>query len=219
MKQLAIVTLAAVLALSACSGGDDDDAGADTDATTTTVDAAALTTELEGQLLTLEDLATEDSLDAAWLEGNVQEGVDIDLPACVVEETPAGALAGAEAKFVRDTAFKLPSLEEDLAVFADAAGASAAYEAAVARYDGCTPEFTFEGATSTGTIAPLALTLGGDEAKAWRITVTIAETPISITSIHVLQGDHELSLVHVDAAVPAEADLEDYAAKALAHLT
>ena len=72
----AAVALVLLGGLSACGGGDDDDAAEPTTTSTT----VAPTATLEAQLLTLEDLAPEDALEAAWLEGNVQEGVDIELP-------------------------------------------------------------------------------------------------------------------------------------------
>ena len=209
------LTVAGLL-LAAC-GGDDDDGG-DPTTTTAAIDDAAVAEELKGRLLALEDLQSEDALEARWAVGAVDEGVDIDLPACVVEDPPPDALGAAEATFVRQTQFKLPSLEEDLARYDDAVGAAAAFDAAVARLDGCTPEFVFEGASSTGTIERLDLALPGEQAAAWRTTVTIAQTPISITTIHVQEGDLELSLVHVDAAVPEAAVLQDYATKALAAL-
>jgi hypothetical protein len=213
-----LCSIAITGALLAACGGDDDDGGGAEDTTTTTVDAAAVTDGLRGQLLALEDIQLDDPLDAPWAVGDVSEGVDIELPACVVEDPRPDALGSVEAKFVRQTAFKLPSLEEDLAGYADAGGAAGAFDAAVARLDGCTPTFVFEGATSTGTIERLPLTLPGQQSGAWRTTVTIAETPISITSIHVQQGDRELSLVHVDAAVPEPEVLEGYAAAAVAAL-
>jgi hypothetical protein len=206
------------LLLAACSGGDDDDDGAAASSTTTTtIDDATVTQDLEAMLLTLEDLASDDPLDVQWLAGDVAEGVDIQLPACVVEEPLEGVAAAVEAKFVKDTPFKLPSLEQDLAVY-ERTGAIEAFAAAEARYDGCTPEFVFEGAPSVGTIERLPLTLPGQQSAAWRVTVTIAETAISITSIHIQQGDVEMSLVHVDAGVPDPADLEAIAAAATAKL-
>jgi hypothetical protein len=216
MRSLRIVALVAAVTLAAaCSGGDDDDGAA---ASSTTAEPAATTADLEARLLTLEDLAPESSLDAAWLQGDVAEGVDIQLPGCVVEEPLEGAVGAVEAKFVRDTVFKLPSIEEDLAEY-EGTGAADAFAAAGARYDGCTPEFVFEGAPSVGTVERLPLTLGGEQSAAWRISVTIAETAISITSIHVQQGDLELSLVHVDVGVPIPADLEAIAAKAIGKLS
>jgi hypothetical protein len=215
-RLLTSFTLAGVL-LASC-GGDDDDGGEATTTSSTAVDDAAVTEELEGRLLALEDIQVDDPLDAQWAVGAVDEGVDIDLPACVVEDPRPEALGAVEAKFVRETPFKLPSLEEDLARYADADGAAAAFDAAVARLDECDPEFVFEGAPSTGTIERLDLTLPGEQSAAWRTTVEIAQTPISITSIHVQQGAVELSLVHVDAAVPEPEVLQEYAAKAVAAL-
>lgn len=218
MRSLRIVVLAAAVLTAACGGGDDDD-GAVASSTTAAVDDAAVTSALRGQLLALEDLATDDPLDTPWVAGDVQEGVDIELPGCVVEEPLADALGGVEGKFVTQSDLKLPSLEEDLARYEDADGAAAAFDAAVARLDGCTPVFVFQGTPSDGSIERLALTLPGEQSAAWRTTVTIAGAVVSVTTIHVQQGDLELVLVHTDLATPDPAALEGYAAKAAARLT
>lgn len=204
---------AAVVLLAACGGGDDDDASP-----STTIEPVVVVADLDGMLLTLADLAPDDPLEAAWLEGKVDDGVDIQLPDCLIEDPGVEALGSAEATFVRDTPFKLPSLEQDLSQYADAAAAAEAFEVAADRLDGCVPEFVFEGTPSSGTIARLPLTLGGDESAAWRTTITIAETAISITSIHLVEGDLELSFVHVDAGIPDPAVLEGHVAMALAKL-
>lgn len=194
-------------------GGDDGGSGDDV-ATTTTVDAAA---ELEGVLLTPEDLASDDPLDAPWIEGDPSAGVDIDLPECVLEEPPADATASAEVRLVTQNDLKLPSLEEDVSVF-DGSGAADAFAAAEARLDGCTPTFVFQGTPSDGTIERLPLTLPGEQAAAWRTTVEIAGTAVSITNIHVQDDDHELALTHVDLGTPDPAVLEGYATQALSKL-
>ena len=204
----------AVLLLAACGGGGDSSSD---DTTTTTVDRTAAKADLTGRLLTPADLAPSDPLDKKWLVGDVAEGVDIQLPSCVVEEIDPKAIAGAEAKLVLDSPLHLPSLEEGIDTYAKG-GAETAFAAAEQRLDGCTPEFVYQGTPSAGHIERLPLTLPGTESAAWRTTVTIAEAPVAITSIHVRQGDVELSLVHVDIGTPDVAVLEGYAAKAVAKL-
>lgn len=199
-------------------GGDDGGATADpAPEATTTTEAAFDPAAFAALVLTPDDLATGDSLDVGWVVGDVSAGVDIELPECVLEETPADATATAESKLVTDNDLKLPSLEEDLGLF-PAGGAAAAFEAAGARLNACDPTFVFQGAEAVGQIAPITLALGGDRSAAWRTTVTIAGAAVSITNVHVQQGDYELSLVHVDLGTPDPTLIEGFAAKALAKL-
>jgi hypothetical protein len=204
---------AAVLALAllgACSGGDDDDGAVADDSTTTT---AAV--DLDSLLLTPDDLATGDALDAAWIIGDVSAGVEIELPECLIE-APTGA-THAEAKLVTDNALKLPSLEEDLSVYEGDAAAEA-FTAAATRLDACVADFVFQGTPAAGAIDRLPLTLPGDQSAAWRTTVAIAGVDVAITTIHVQADDHELSLVHVGTGTPEPTVLEGYATKAVAKL-
>jgi hypothetical protein len=210
----ALAAMAAVILLGACGGGDDDDAAEPEDDPTSTTDGSVA---LEATLLTPADLDTGNDLDATWAVGDVSEGVDIQLPECLVETAADGATASAETKLVTETDLKLPSLEQDVAAF-DAGGAAAAFEAATARLDGCTPEFVYQGTPAMGAIARLPLTLGGEQSAAWRTTVTIAGAGVSITTVHLQDGDLEASLVHVDLGTPDPAVLEGYVAKALAKL-
>jgi hypothetical protein len=212
------LALAALVALGACGGGGDDDDGAGAaDPTSTTEGAAALEAELEDRLLTPEDLTTGNPLDAAWAVGDVSQGVDIDLPDCLVEGPVEGALASAGTKLVTVTDLKLPSVEHALSAF-EGDGAVGAFEAAEARLDGCQAGFAYQGTPAVGQIERLPLTLGGERAAAWRTTVTIAGAGVAITTVHVQEGDHELSLVHVDLGVPDPVLLEGYVAKALVKL-
>lgn len=206
MMRIGTFVIAASVALAACGGGGD---GASEAEPTTTVDVAAA---LETQLLTAEDLATDDPLDAGWEVGDVASGVDIQLPECLLE-APDDA---AEVKLVSKTDLKLPSLEEDLARPDDPA---ASFEEAAAWLDGCTPEFVFGGAPATGTIERLPIEVGGEQSGAWRTSVTIAGVPVSITNIHIQEGDEHLSLVHVDGGVPDSTVLEGLAATALTKMT
>ncbi|MDQ2650591.1 MAG: hypothetical protein M3Z03_13715 [Actinomycetota bacterium] len=210
IARLAVVGVALVGALGACGGDDSGEA----EATTTTADLGA---PLEAAVLTPEDLASDDPLDAAWVVGDVSAGVDIELPACVLEEPPAGALASAEARLVTQNDLKLPSLEEDVSVF-EGSGAADAFAAAGERLDSCDPTFVFGGTPSVGAIDRLALTLPGEQSAAWRTTVTIAGTGVAITNIHIQDGDHELALTHVDLGEPNPAVLEGYATLALSKL-
>ena len=210
----AAAAITALALLAACGGGDDDDA----EPTSTTDPGAVLEAELEDRLLTVEDVTTGNALDAAWAVGDVSEGVDIELPDCLVEEPDDAALATAGTKLVTQTDFKLPSVEHAVAAYDDSEAAAAAFTAAAARLDGCVPEFVYQGTPSMGEIARLPLTLGGEQAAAWRTTVTIAGAGVSITTVHVQEGDHETSLVHVDLGTPEPALLEGYVSTALAKL-
>ena len=210
------VSMASVLA--ACGGDDSGTVEGDDAATTTTADTTAeLQAALDAAVLTPEDLSTGDSLDAGWALGDVSAGVDIELPSCVVEEPPAGALASAEARLVTQNDLKLPSLEEDLSVF-EGEGAAEAFAAAEERLDACDPTFVYQGAEAVGVIERLELTLPGEQSAAWRTTVTIAGAGVSITNMHIQDGDHELVLTHVDIGTPDPALLEGFATKALAKL-
>jgi hypothetical protein len=199
----------AIALLGACGGGDDDSDAVDESTTTT----AAV--DLDAALLTPEDLATGDALDAGWIVGDVSAGVEIDLPDCLIE-TPSGG-THAEAKLVTDNDLKLPSLEEDLSSY-DGGGSADAFTAAATRLDACDPTFVFQGTPATGTIDRLPLTIDADESAAWRTTVNIAGVDVAITTIHVVEGDIELSFVHVDTGTPDAAVLEGYVTKALAKL-
>jgi hypothetical protein len=196
MKKTAAVLVVA-LALAACGG--DDSSSSDDTTTTTSVDVDAM-------LLVPEDLNSDDALDAKWLVGDVSEGVDITLPDCIDEELLDPAPADGKAKLVRETELKLPSVEQHVGAWTGD-GAKAAYDAAVARLDACDPQFTYQGAPSAGTIARFDLPAVGDESVAWRTNVTIAGAPVSITSIHVLVGDVEMSIVHTDLNTPDPAEL------------
>jgi hypothetical protein len=210
-----IVATALCLALVAACGGDD---GPDaSDDTAPVADAAPAAAELDAALLTPADLDTGNDLDAGWELGDVSEGVEIDLPACITEEADGDAAATAETKLVTRNDLKLPSLEEYLAAYEDD-GAAAAFDAAAARLDACAPEFVYEGTPSLGTTERLPLALDGEPAAAWRTTVTIAGAGVAITNVHAVQGDVVLTLVHVDLGTPDAALLESYARKALAKL-
>jgi hypothetical protein len=62
------------------------------------------------------------------------------------------------------------------------------------------------------------MSLGGDQSAAWRTTVTIAGVGVSITNVHVQQGDDALALTHVDAGTPEVTVIEGFVTKALAKL-
>ena len=218
-KKLAAAVLS--LALLAACGGDDggDETAPDAADTSTTADdgAAAAEEALQDRLLTPTDLATGNDLDAGWEVGDVSAGVDIELPACVVEAVDGAAAAGASTKLVTKNDFKLPSIEEYVGTY-DAGAATAAFEAAAARLDACQPEFVYQGTPSMGAIERLPLTLPGEHSGAWRTTVTIAGAGVSITNVHLVQGDLEVALVHVDLGTPDPALLESIVATAAAKL-
>ena len=210
-------TLAGVLVsvslLAACGGSSSTAAKA----TTTTVDAAAAKAALTARLLTPADLATGDALDAGWEPGDVSKGVDIKLPACVQEAPGAQATTGAEIRLVTKNNLHLPSLQEDLSSFAPG-GAATELATATKRLDACVPAFVFQGAPATGAIQRLPFTVAGATALAWRTTVTIAGAGVSITNVHLVKGDTELALIHVDLGTPDIAVLQAFATKALAKL-
>ena len=132
MRKLSVV-LVVVFALAACGG--DDSSSSDDTTTTTSVDVASM-------LLVPEDLSSDDALDAQWAVGDVSEGVDIVLPDCIDEELLDPAPVDGTAKLIRQTEFKLPSVEQHVGAW-PGDGAKAAYDAAVARLDGCDPQFTY----------------------------------------------------------------------------
>lgn len=210
-----LVAVALVIAvLGACGGGDDDDA---TDPTTTTTEAGPTKADAAAHVLLLEDFASADALDAKWEEGDVTAGVPIELPACIdeeLQETDTTALA----KFVTVNEFHLPSVDQRVTAYAGD-GAAEAFDAAVARLDGCAePEFIYDGAPAKGTTLRLDLPAAGDRSQAWRTTVTIAGAQVSITTMHVVQDDLEMSIVHTDIAQPDQAKLEALLEKATARL-
>lgn len=206
--------MVAVALVAGCSSGDDSGSGG---STTTTDRAPSSQREVEAKLLTPADLASDDPLDVPWLVGDVSEGVDIVLPDCIDEELVEPAPTDGSAKLVSATDFKLPSLEQRLGAWTGD-GAKAAFDAAVERLDGCDPQFTYQGTPSAGVIARLDLPPLGDESVAWRTVVTIAGAEVNITTIHVLVGDLEMSLVHTDITTPDPATLAEIAATAAAKL-
>jgi hypothetical protein len=210
-----LVALVVVVALlGACSSGDDDTAA---DGTTTTA-AGASQGDVDAALLVAADLASDDPLDGVWLVGDVAEGVDIVLPECIDEELLDPAPADGAAKFVTQSDLKLPSLEQHIGGYSGD-GAAAAFDAAVARLDGCEPEFTFQGTPSSGVIERLELPALGDESAAWHTTVTIAGTSVDITSFHVRDGDLEMSLVYTFVGTPDTAVIADLFTRAAAKLS
>jgi hypothetical protein len=206
--------LVVVALMSACGGGG---GGAKAAAPTTTIDAAKLKSALEARLLTPADLTTGDALDVGWEHGDAGGGVDIKLPDCVQENAGSGAVTSAASDLIQKTDLKLPAVQEDLSSYSSG-GAQKAFTAAEARLDSCQPTFVFQGTPSTGKIERLPLTVGSQQSQAWRTTVTIAGAAVSITSIHVQQGDVEMALVHVDLGTPDTAAIEALGAKALAKL-
>ena len=200
--------------LAACGGGGSSTAAK---ATTTTADAAAAKAALTSLLLTPADLVTGDALDAGWEAGDVSKGVDIKLPACVQEAIGAQATTGVETRLVTKSGLHLPSLQEDLSSFGSG-GAASDLAAATKRLDACVPTFVFQGSPTTGQIQPLPFTVTGATATAWRTTVTIAGAGVAITNVHVVKGDVELSLIHVDLGTPDIAALQGLAQKALTKL-
>lgn len=212
MRSKLAAVLVSVAVLAGCGGDDGDAAGRSTTTTEAPAPAAA------SRLLTLDDFASDDPLDAPWEEGDVAAGVEIVLPDCIDEEAVATD-ATAVAKFVTVSELKLPSLDQTVTAHDDEAAAEAAFAAAVARLDGCTdPVFTYQGEPTAGTVVPHDLPALGDESKAWRTTVTIVGTPVQITTVHVRVGSFETSLVHTDISQPDDAKIADLAAKAAAHL-
>lgn len=212
MKKIVAVLAGALLVLGACSSGDDTSS----DETTTTVAAAPSKDDAASRLLVVEDLASSDALDAPWEAGDVSEGVDITLPSCIDEDTVATDDTAA-AKFVTQNDLKLPSLEQHLTGYAGT-GAQDAFDDAAERLDGCDPEFVFQGEPAVGTITRVELPGLPAGAVAWRTAVTIAGAQVAITSIHVVDGDYEMSLVHVDIGEPDPAKLTGYATTAAAKL-
>lgn len=206
------VAISAVGLLAAC-GGDDSTAIPDS-STSSTVPPPDLTQ----LVLAPTDLNSGDALDAQWEVGDVSEGVDIVLPECVVEEPGDKAIASAEAKLVTVSPLHLPSVEEDLSAFGPD-DAAKAFAAAELRLDDCAPQFVYQGEPVDGTIERLPLTLGGDQAAAWRTSVTIGGAAVSITSMHIVSGNLGVALVHVDVGVPDTSVLEGLAATALAKAT
>ena len=181
------------------------------------MDAAAVKAALTARLLTPADLATGDALDVGWEPGDVSKGVDIKLPDCVQETMGAHAATGAETRLVTKSSLHLPSLQENLSAFAPG-GAAADLAVATKRLDACNPAFVFQGAPATGQIQRLPFTVAGASATAWRTTVTIAGAGVAITNVHVVKGDTELALIHVDLGTPDIAKLQGFADKALAKL-
>lgn len=212
----ALLAIGLVGACSSGAGGGGDKAAGDPPASTTE-DRAALTAALGARALTPEDLATGDALDVGWSAGDVTQGVDIVLPDCVLEEAGGTAEASTSTKLVTNSDLHLPSIEQGLAQY-PTGGASKAFDDAAARLDACEPTFIFQGAPAVGTTERLPLTVGGDQAAAWRTTVTIAGAAVSVTTIHVQDGDLEVSLVHTDLGTPDAAALEGLVAKAIAKL-
>ncbi len=206
-------TLLSIAVLAGCGSGGSSAAKA----TTTTVDAAAAKAALTARLLTPADLTTGDALDAGWEAGDVSKGVDIKLPACVQEAEAAHAATGAETRLVTKSSLHLPSLQEDLSTFG-AGGAATDLASATRRLDGCTPTFVFQGTPATGAISRLPFTVAGADASAWRTTVTIAGAGVAITNVHLVKGNTELSLIHVDLGSPDVTALQGLATKALAKL-
>lgn len=196
-----VASLVAVVALVGACGGDDSSSSSEEP-----VDEGPPQSLVDASLLTVEDLASDDPLDAPWIVGDVAEGVDIVLPDCIDEELLAAAPADGEAKFVTQNDLKLPSIEQHVGGY-PGQGSKAAFNAAVERLDACEPEFTYQGTPSTGTMARLELPTFGDESAAWRLTVTIAGTDVAITTLHVWAGDLEMSIVHTDVGTPDVATL------------
>ena len=209
--------LLAIVTIGACGGGGGGDKGSAADTTSTTEDVTALTAALASRALTPADLATGDSLDVGWSEGDVTQGVDITLPDCVVEKPGSAAEASSSTKLVTNNDLHLPAIEQGVAQYADG-GAEKAFADAAARLDACEPTFVFQGESVQGTTERLPLDVPGDQAAAWRTTVTIAGAPVSVTTIHVQDGDLEVSLVHTDLGTPDPAVLDALAAKAVAKL-
>lgn len=213
MKRSVALCAVVVALVSGCSSGDDSSSE---ETTTTSAAAAPSKEDAAARLLVLADLASADALDAPWVAGDVSEGVDITLPSCIDEDAVATDDTAA-AKFVTQNDLKLPSLEEHLTGYAGD-GASDAFDAAAARLDGCDPEFVFQGEPAVGTISRLDLPGLPPGAAAWRTAVTIAGAQVAITSVHLVDGDWEMSLVHVDIGTPDPAKLADLANDAAAKL-
>jgi hypothetical protein len=209
--------LLAIGLIGACGGGGGSDKAASDPTTSTTEDHAALTAALAAHTLTPQDLATGDSLDVGWSEGDVTQGVDIQLPDCVLEKADSTAEASSTAKLVTNSDLHLPAVEQGVAQYSDG-GAEKAFADAAARLDSCKPTFVFQGTPVEGTTERLPLTEAGDQSAAWRTTVTIAGAAVSVTTIHVQDGDLEVSLLHTDIGTPDPAALNDLVAKALAKL-
>lgn len=212
MRKLCVVLVVAIALAGGCSSGDD----ASSEDTTTTSAGAPSKDESASRLLVVEDLASSDALDAPWVEGDVSEGVDITLPSCI-DEDPISTDDTAAAKFVTQNDLKLPSLEQHITGYAGS-GAQDAFDEAARRLDGCDPQFVFQGEPAVGTIERIDLPGLPAGAAAWRTAVTIAGAQVAITTVHVVAGEYEMSLVHVDIGNPDPATIGGFVTKAAAKL-
>lgn len=210
----AVAAAIAIVLLAGCGGGDDGDAAT----TTTAADAGPTKADASAHLLRLEDVLSDDSLDAPWEAGDAAADVPIELPTCIDESTVATD-ATAVAKFVTVNDFSVPAVDEQVTAFVDDAAAAEAFDAAVERLDGCgSSEFVYDGTPSPATTVRLDLPALGERSQAWRTTSEIAGSKINITTVHLLVGDLEASIVHTAIGEPNPVELDRILQNAVARL-
>ncbi len=204
-----------VLALLVAACGDDGGSDTVTETTSTTAGGAAVDNdpELDGKLL------TADELGGTWSEDPGSRAVaderDDDGPECLKDppNDPDHDKAQVSFTFDRDTGF--PSLRQQVTDYRDVATITSAFDTAAAAIDGC-GEFTYgpEGDEISGSIEPADGPTVGDASRTWTLRLSTQGRQFSAYIFYARIGQFGLSLYYLTNGEldPAEfSELVDHA--------
>jgi hypothetical protein len=210
-RLLALLTVLALL-FAAC-GDDGSDSDSDTDAkTTSTAEGATAGTvendpELDGKLLTADELGGEWSEDPG--SRAVADESSDDGPECLKDppNDPDHEKAQVSFTFDRD-GVGFPSLQQQVTDYHDAATLTSAFDTAAAAIDGC-GEFTYgpEDAEVSGSIEPVDGPTVGDASRTWTLHLATQGYEFTAYIFYARTGQFGVSLYYL---TNGELDLEEF---------
>jgi hypothetical protein len=197
-----------VLALLFAACGDDGGSDTDTQPTQPTAgEAADNDPELDGKLLTVEELGGKWSEDPG--SRAVADESSDDGPECLKDppNDPDHDTAQVSFTFDRD-GVGFPSLQQQVTDYHDTATITSAFDTAAAAIDSC-GEFTYgpEDSEVSGSIEPLDLPTVGDASKAWTLRLSTQGFEFTAYIFYARTGQFGLSLYYLSNAQP---DLEEF---------
>jgi len=204
-----LVALLTVLALLFAACGDDGGSGSDTDAKTTSTAAGTVANdpELDGKLLTADELGGEWS-EEPGSRAVADESSD-DGPECLKDppNDPDHDKAQVSFTFDRD-GVGFPSLQQQVTDYHDAATLTSAFDTAAAAIDGC-GEFSYgpEDAEVSGRIEPVDGPTVGDASRTWTLHLATQGYEFTAYIFYARTGQFGVSLYYL---TNGQLDLEEF---------
>jgi hypothetical protein len=205
MRRLLALLIVLALLFAACG----DDGGSDTDTQTTQAtagEAADNDPELDGKLLTADELGGKWSEDPG--SRAVPDESSDDGPECLKDppNDPDHDKAQVSFTFDRD-GVGFPSLQQQVTDYHDTATITSAFDTAAAAIDSC-GEFTYgpEGEEVNGSIEPVDGPAVGDASRTWTLRLSTQGFEFTAYIFYARTGQFGLSLYYLSNAQP---DLEE----------